>query len=145
MRRTTLAKLSAMLMPVSACIGASGVAPSSISVETTLSATALRANDTLKVMLVGTNTSGHTIEVLTRGCIANLDVVNQRDEQVALGDPRVCAAIAYRPTAMAPGSTWRDSITIVVRAAPGQYRVRAGLPDTDGVRYGAAASLTVTR
>jgi len=55
-----------------------------------------------------------------------LDVRNERDQPVTLGDPWACDAVWFSPKLVAPGESWGGAF-MIVHPLPGQYRVRSEL------------------
>lgn len=127
------------------CVGPSAPAPSPLAVSLTFSRTALRASETLVATVVGTNASSEAIQVPNSPCVANLDVRNERDEAVSLGDPRICILPLYPPKTLAPGES-RTETFVIVHAMPGQYRVRGAHPapvGTDGYVFSAFTTVSI--
>ena len=134
MRRLRYAERLCALVTLSVAAGCAGISEpvsSPLSVSLAFNRTSLRASDTLVVSVVGTNVSARAVQVPNSPCVAILDVRNQRDEPVSLGDPRFCILPLYPPITLAPGESRRETYTII-HAMPGQYRVRGGHPAPDG-------------
>lgn len=121
-RLETIIALSACV----ACASTSEPLKPDASVAVTFNRTSLRSTDTLVMKVLGTNTSGETIQVPNQPCLASMDVRNERDEPVQLGAPIYCPLPLYPPKRLAPGDTWGDVIRVTHPAA-GVYRIRGAL------------------